>query len=95
MRPRYVIVVMAIVAAAAVVALGPLRGRSVEDGFGDIATTLSGASAPSSQTPNAASPAPEITVSQPVVRKSIEWDEYTGRFDAVEAVDVRARVSGT
>ncbi len=98
MRPRYVIVVLAIVAAAAVVALGPLRGRSVEDGFGDIAgklqATLSGASAPSSQTPNAASPAPEITVSQPVVRKSIEWDEYTGRFDAVEAVDVRARVSG-
>lgn len=98
MRPRYVIVVLAIVAAAAVVALGPLRGRSVEDGFGDIAgklqATLSGASAPSSQTPNAASLAPEITVSQPVVRKSIEWDEYTGRFDAVEAVDVRARVSG-
>ena len=50
MRPRYVIVVLAIVAAAAVVALGPLRGRSVEDGFGDIAgklqATLSGASAP-------------------------------------------------
>ena len=28
------------------------------------------------------------------MRKTIEWDEYTGRFDAVEAVDVRARVSG-
>jgi hypothetical protein len=33
MRPRYVIVVLAIVVAAAVVALGPLRGRSVKDGL--------------------------------------------------------------
>lgn len=35
-----------------------------------------------------------MTVSRPISREVIEWDEYTGRFEAVEAVDVRARVSG-
>jgi len=98
MRPRYVILALALVTAAAVVAVGPLRGRSVEDAFSDITgklkVALSGASVRPSQTPNATLPPPEITVSQPISHKTIEWDEYTGRFDAVEAVDVRARVSG-
>jgi RND family efflux transporter MFP subunit len=35
-----------------------------------------------------------VTVSKPVQRRVTEWDEYTGRFDAVSAVDIRARVSG-
>ncbi|MGA0394754.1 MAG: efflux RND transporter periplasmic adaptor subunit, partial [Rhodospirillales bacterium] len=30
----------------------------------------------------------------PVVREIIEWDEYTGRFRAIDYVEVRARVSG-
>ncbi len=37
---------------------------------------------------------PSVTVSQPLQRPIIEWDEYTGRFDATETVEVRARVSG-
>ncbi|MGH6933112.1 MAG: efflux RND transporter periplasmic adaptor subunit [Dongiaceae bacterium] len=37
---------------------------------------------------------PKVTVSRPVVREVIEWDEYTGRLVAVESVEVRARVSG-
>ncbi|HWP93409.1 MAG TPA: efflux RND transporter periplasmic adaptor subunit [Thermodesulfobacteriota bacterium] len=41
-----------------------------------------------------APPPPKVTVSQPVVREIIEWDEYTGRLEAVESVEVRARVSG-
>jgi len=41
-----------------------------------------------------APPPPKVTVSQPVVREVIEWDEYTGRLEAVESVEVRARVSG-
>ena len=44
--------------------------------------------------PQPKSAPPTVAVSQPVQRKIVEWDEYTGRFDAVEAVDVRARVSG-
>ena len=37
---------------------------------------------------------PTVAVSQPVQRDIVEWDEYTGRFDAVETVEMRARVSG-
>lgn len=41
-----------------------------------------------------APPPPTVTVSQPLARPFVEWDEYTGRFDAMETVEVRARVSG-
>jgi RND family efflux transporter MFP subunit len=37
---------------------------------------------------------PTVAVSQPAAREIVEWDEYTGRFDAVETVEMRARVSG-
>src|SRR5262245_36459680 len=39
-------------------------------------------------------PAPAVTVAHPVQREVIEWDEFTGRLEAVETVEVRARVSG-
>jgi RND family efflux transporter MFP subunit len=42
----------------------------------------------------AAPPAPSVTVARPVQQLITEWDEYTGRFAAVETVEVRARVSG-
>jgi membrane fusion protein, multidrug efflux system len=35
-----------------------------------------------------------VTVAQPLQKMITEWDEYTGRFTAVETVEVRARVSG-
>jgi RND family efflux transporter MFP subunit len=41
-----------------------------------------------------AAPIATVSVSRPIVEEIIEWDEYTGRFDAVDTVDVRARVSG-
>jgi RND family efflux transporter MFP subunit len=37
---------------------------------------------------------PKVTISRPVVREIIEWDEYTGRLEATESVEVRARVNG-
>ena len=37
---------------------------------------------------------PAVTVSRPVQQKITEWDEYTGRFVAVQTVEIRARVSG-
>ena len=41
------------------------------------------------------SPLPSpVTVARPLEKTITEWDEYTGRFTAVETVDVRARVSG-
>jgi membrane fusion protein, multidrug efflux system len=42
----------------------------------------------------AALPPPAVMVSQPLEREVIDYDEYTGRIAAVEAVEVRARVSG-
>jgi membrane fusion protein, multidrug efflux system len=39
-------------------------------------------------------PAPPVTVASAIARKVTLWDEYTGRFEAVEQVEVRARVSG-
>jgi RND family efflux transporter MFP subunit len=37
---------------------------------------------------------PTVTVAEPLSKSVTEWDEYTGRFEAVQSVDVRARVSG-
>jgi membrane fusion protein, multidrug efflux system len=39
-------------------------------------------------------PAPPVTVARPLQKMITEWDEYTGRFTALESVEVRARVSG-
>lgn len=39
-------------------------------------------------------PPPKVTVAKPVVREVVEYDEFTGRFAAVDSVDVRARVTG-
>lgn len=41
-----------------------------------------------------APPAPQVTVATPVRQKLIDRDEYVGRFVAVDAVEIRARVSG-
>jgi multidrug efflux system membrane fusion protein len=42
----------------------------------------------------AAPAAPPVTVAQPVKRTVTDWDEFTGRFEAVEEVQIRARVGG-
>lgn len=45
----------------------------------------------------AAAPASQllgVKVAQPIQETITEWDEYTGRFEASERVEVRARVSG-
>jgi membrane fusion protein, multidrug efflux system len=44
--------------------------------------------------PPAAAAPPPVTVAQPVKRTVTDWDEFTGRFEAVEEVQVRARVGG-
>jgi len=44
--------------------------------------------------PPAAAAAPPVTVAQPTKRTVTDWDEFTGRFEAVEEVQVRARVGG-
>ncbi len=39
-------------------------------------------------------PLPEVVVGTVVRRPIVEWDEYVARLEAVESVEVRARVSG-
>ena len=57
-----------------------------------LAVGLAGCGQPTSQA--AAPPAPPVTVAQPTKRVVTDWDEFTGRFEAMEEVQVRARVGG-
>jgi RND family efflux transporter MFP subunit len=41
-----------------------------------------------------AAPPPEVAVSRPVTREVTDYEEFTGRTEAVQAVDLRARVTG-
>ena len=49
---------------------------------------------PSQAAAAAPNPPPPVTVSPPLKREVVEWDEYTGQYAAIEHVEVRARVSG-
>jgi RND family efflux transporter MFP subunit len=45
--------------------------------------------------PQAPEPPPsKVTVAHPIERELTDWDEYTARLEAVDSVEVRARVSG-
>jgi multidrug efflux system membrane fusion protein len=57
-----------------------------------LAVSLSGCD--DKAAPPVAAAAPPVTVAQPIKRTVTDWDEFTGRFDAVEEVQIRARVGG-
>jgi membrane fusion protein, multidrug efflux system len=57
-----------------------------------LAVTLSGCG--DKPAPQAAAAPLPVTVAQPTKRTVTDWDEFTGRFEAVEEVQVRARVGG-
>jgi RND family efflux transporter MFP subunit len=40
-------------------------------------------------------PKPHVSVALPLVRDVVDWDNYTGRFEAIQDVAVTPRVSGT
>lgn len=46
------------------------------------------------QTSNAAAAPAPVTVAKPVSAELVEWDEFIGRLDAPDSVEIRARVSG-
>ncbi len=53
---------------------------------------LSGCEQPPAE--KAAPPPPEVSVAKPLAKQVTDWDEFSGRLQAVKAVDIRARVSG-
>jgi multidrug efflux system membrane fusion protein len=55
-----------------------------------LMTACSRADAQSANTP----PPPSVTAAPVLVREITEWDEFTGRLEAVQSVAVRPRVSG-
>src|SRR5437868_6830251 len=44
--------------------------------------------------PDGPPPAPPVAVAQPLARQIVDWDEFVGRFEAIQQVEVRPRVSG-
>jgi RND family efflux transporter MFP subunit len=59
-----------------------------------VLVQLAGCSRGETATPAAAAPAPSATVATVVSRQISDFDEFTGRFEAVERVEIRPRVSG-
>jgi RND family efflux transporter MFP subunit len=57
-----------------------------------IGAGLTGCDKPAQQP--AASAPPPVTVAQPTKRTVTDWDEFTGRFEAIQQVQIRARVTG-
>jgi RND family efflux transporter MFP subunit len=55
-----------------------------------FALTACGEGAPK----QAAPPPPAVTVAKPTKQQVVDYDEYVGRFIAVDSVEIRARVSG-
>ncbi len=46
------------------------------------------------QAPPPPPPTPTVSVVQPIEREVVEWDEYIGRLESPETVEIKARVSG-
>lgn len=70
-------------------ALGAASAAALALGAGHFALTKAAETAPES-----APQSLNVTIAHPEVRDVVEWDEFTGRFAAVDSVEVRARVSG-
>ena len=59
-----------------------------------LTTLVAGCGQGGDQKAASAPPAPAVTVAKPEKRTVSDYDEYVGRFTAVDSVEVRARVSG-
>lgn len=64
-------------------------------GLGILACSLSGLSGCGKSGGNSqAAPPPQVSVAQVLEKRVKDWDEFTGRMQAVETVEIRPRVSG-
>jgi multidrug efflux system membrane fusion protein len=74
-----------------VVLFAPLLLLALAPGCERAQGQTSGAGGPGA---GGAPPPPAVTVAQPILRELVDWDEYSGRLEAVEQVEVRPRVTG-
>jgi RND family efflux transporter MFP subunit len=64
-------------------------------GLAALAVLLAGCGGAAPQGPGGpGGGAPPVTVATPLAKPIIDWDDYVGRFEAVQAVEIRPRVSG-
>jgi len=63
------------------------QGSSAEPGAGGPGGREQGGAA-------GAPPPPQVTVASPYVGPVNEWNEFSGRFEATDTVDIRSRISG-
>ena len=98
---RFRALVAAVAVGTVAAAAPPLTGRNWDTLLADVAATGKGLLENTLRVPQSVqtatpspSTAPVVTVSQSVRREIVEWEEATGRFEAVETVELRVRVSG-
>jgi RND family efflux transporter MFP subunit len=71
-----------------------MRGEALAAALA-LATLVAGCGDNAAQQQKAAAPPPpQVTVAKPTQRTVSDYDEYVGRFTAVDSVEIRARVSG-
>jgi len=75
-----------------------LSGKACKQALASLALSLlvlalSGCQKGSTAAPPA-QPPPQVTVSHPLPKEIVDYDEFTARLDAVDSVVIRARVSG-
>jgi len=70
------------------------RYRPARAGLIAVLASFSLSACGESQQQQATPPPPTVTVATPVKREIVDYDEYVGRFVAVNSVEIRARVSG-
>jgi len=71
----------------------PAQRRSLRHACGLLLLALCGCH-PAAQPAPAAQPPMQVTVSHPLAKEIVDYDEFTARLGAVNSVEIRARVSG-
>src|SRR3954471_23369714 len=59
-----------------------------------VAATLSGCGRNDAAASAAGQPPPQVTVAKVLEKPVTEFDEFTGRFEAIDRVEIRPRVNG-
>jgi RND family efflux transporter MFP subunit len=72
----------------------PVLAATVASLVSALAVGLSGCGPREAQAQGAPQGPPPVTVARPLVRQIVDWDDYVGRFEASQRVEVRPRVSG-